>query len=334
LSSLVVASVLIASAGSVGIHALASPFVGLVFGLSAAPDGSLLATDTGAGVIELRKGDTGSVAALTGATDVAALGRGEMFVLTSAGFGGDGQLYRVSRGTTRAIADLAGFEAAVNPDGGAIDSNPFNLAILNGGSVLVADAAANALLIVNNRGDIDWVATIPNELVSTANAKQIFGCPGSNLPQCGLPPMIPAQGVATSVAVGPDGAYYVGELKGFPAPTGESRVWRIEPGTRHAVCGTSPACRVVADGFTSIVDLAVRGNALLVVELDEASWLAMEFGQGVGGTLNSCDLNTWVCAPLATGLPELTAVAVAGNGAISVVTHGAQPGAAQVATLP
>ena len=49
--------------------------------------------------------------------------------------------------------------------------------------------------------------------------------------------MIPVQPVATSVAIGPDGAYYVGELKGFPAPTGESRVWRIEPGSRNVRCG-------------------------------------------------------------------------------------------------
>jgi hypothetical protein len=48
--------------------------------------------------------------------------------------------------------------------------------------------------------------------------------------------MIPAQAVTPSVAIGPDGAYYIGELKGFPAPTGESRVWRIDPDAHHVHC--------------------------------------------------------------------------------------------------
>src|SRR6185436_18543992 len=90
---------------------------------------------------------------------------------------------------------------------------------------------------------------------------------------CGLPPIMNAQPVTASVAIGPDGAIYVGELKGFPAPTGMSKIWRIEPGTLHAQCGTSPACRVVASGFTSIVDLTFGpGGTLYVVELDEATW--------------------------------------------------------------
>jgi hypothetical protein len=256
-----------------------------VFGLAITPDGSLLATDGGAGIFEIRKDGFSQVAQLPGVTAVSPIGRGDMFAITSRDFGGEGKLYRVSRGSTREIADLFAFELRVNPDGNPIapppnPSNPFDVEALSGGHVLVADAAGNSLLIVDQRGDVDWIATLPNEVVSTANAKVIFGCPGSNAPQCNLPSQLPAQGVATSVAVGPDGAYYMGELKGFPAPKGESRVWRIEPSARHAVCGTSPACRVVADGFTSIVDLEFGPNGTLyVVELDEESWLAMQNGK-------------------------------------------------------
>jgi hypothetical protein len=72
--------------------------------------------------------------------------------------------------------------------------------------------------------------------VSTANIKSLFGCPGGPPNICGLPPMIPAQAVTPSVAIGPDGAYYIGEPKGFPAPTGESRVWRIDPAAHHVHC--------------------------------------------------------------------------------------------------
>jgi hypothetical protein len=326
-------SLLIGGAGA-RLAAEAYPFTGLVFGLDAAPDGSLLVSDTGAGVFQIRKGAFSQVAQLPGTTDVAAHGTGDMFAVTSAGFGGEGKLYRISRGTTHVVADLLEFETLVNPHPDSVESNPFNIAVLNGGSLLVADAAANALLIVNNRGEVDWVATLPNQTVSSANAKLLFGCPASGAPQCGLPDEMPAQAVATSVAVGPDGAYYVGELKGFPAPTGESRVWRIEPGTRHAVCGSNAACTVVADGFTSIIDLAFHGSTLLVAELDEASWLALETGQGTGGTLNACDAQSWTCSPLASDVPALTAVAVDKKGNVSIVTHGAEPGSAEVVAVP
>lgn len=255
---------------------VAYPFATPTFGLADAPDGSLLVADAGAGIVELRNGEGSLVAELPGVSDIAPIGRGVMFAVT----GGNPdrpnppsarKLYRVSRGSIHELADLGAFEARVNPDGGAIDSNPFDVAVLNGGSVLVADAAANALLIANERGDVDWVATLPNQPVSTANIKLLAHCPAGPANICNLPPVIPAQPVTATVAVGPDGAYYIGELKGFPAPTGASRVWRIEPGTRHAQCGVSPACSIVATGFTSIIDLAFDADGkLLVVELDEA----------------------------------------------------------------
>lgn len=229
----------------------------------------------------------------------------------------DGLLYMVNRsGTPRPVAEISAFEAAENPDGGEIDSNPFDLAALGGGRVLVADAAANAVLIADRTGHIDWVATLPNELASSAHAKTLAGCP--NPPAelafvCGLPEMMPAEPVTTSVAVGPDGAYYVSELKGFPAPLGASKVWRIEPGTRHAECGSSPACEVVVDGFTSIVDINFGPDGTLyVVELDENSWLGLETNppQMQGGTINACAWGTFDCTERESGLPIPMAVAI------------------------
>ena len=146
----------------------------------------------------------------------------------------------------------------------------------------------------------------------------------------------PAQGVPTSVAIGLDGAYYVGELKGFPAPTGASRVWRIEPGTRQATCGSSSACKVVADGFTSIVDLAFGPDGTLyVVELDEASWLAVELGFSTpGGTVNACNPASGACMELATGLPMPIAAAVDRSGTVYEAIRALVPGAASVIQLP
>jgi hypothetical protein len=306
-----------------------------VFGLAAAPDGGLLVADSGAGVIELRRGAGGVVAELPFVTDVAPIGRGTMWAVTSPP---DGWLYRVSRsGTPRRIADISGFEANVNPDGGVIESNPFDLARLGGGRVLVADAAANAVLIANRRGGVDWVATLPVEFVSTENVKSLAGCPDA--PDefafvCDLPAEIPAEAVATSVAVGPDGAYYVSELKGFPAPVGESKVWRIAPGTRHADCGSSSACSVVADDFTSIIDITFGPDGTLhVVELDEASWLALELGFGTGGSVNACTWGSFACDVEAGDLPIPMAAAVTKSGRVFAAILALVPGEARVIAI-
>lgn len=332
------------------VPALAAPvvpsytFAGPLFGLSTTPDGSLLVADSGAGIVSLRNGKGSLVASLPGVSDVDAIGVGDMFAITGKGDApSSGKLYRVSNGSTRMIADLSAFEAVANPDGGEVDSNPYDVAALNGGKALVADAGGNDLLVVDQQGKVDWVATLPDELASTANLKSLISCP--NPPAglefaCGLPPMMPTQAVATSIAIGPDGAYYVGELKGFPGPVGVSKVWRIEPGTLHAKCGTDPACKVVADGFTSIVDLAFGPDGTLyVVEMDEASFLAAELnefgvhGAMLGGTVNACDSSTWACHVVAAGLTLPLAVAVSKDGTLYATVNALLPNA-QVVTLP
>jgi hypothetical protein len=228
-------------------------FVTPLFGLAAAPNGNLFAADAGQGVVKLTA-DAGTLfAKLRGVDDVAPLGNGRLLAITGGGpKARDASLYRVVGGRKQRIASLGAYEAAKNPDGGEIDSNPYGVAALGANKALVADAAGNSVLHVNANGRVNWVATLPDELAPTDNAKQLAGCPDAP-PDfafvCDLPDMIPGQAVATSVAVGPDGAWYVGELRGFPAPTGMSKVWRIEPGTRHAHCGSDPRCTVAFDGF-------------------------------------------------------------------------------------
>lgn len=312
------------------------------FHVSAAPGGSLFVADAGAGIVELRKGTGTLFAELPGVTDVAAIGRGSVFATTGGGPEtppGTAQLFRVSNGRTTLVADLRDFEATVNPDGSdIIDTNPFSVVALNGGRALVADAGGNVLLTVKNNGSVDWVALFPEELVSTANIKSLAGCPDAEPDlafACGLPDMMPAQPVPTSVAVGPDGAYYVGELKGFPGPTGASRVWRIEPGALHADCATSPACSVVADGFTSIVDLNFGPDGTLyVTELDEASWAALEItGTVTGGTVNACDVTTGACSVVASGLPMAMSATPTDDGGLYALILGLVPGQAEVIQL-
>jgi hypothetical protein len=124
------------------------------------------------------------------------------------------------------VADFPRFEEANNPDQGAgvppgepgaIDSNPNGL-LVREGAQLVADAGGNDLLKVDHKVRISVVAVFPTQVVPAPP-----GIPG-------LPPELEAQAVPTSVAKGPDGADYVGQLTGFPFPPGGASVFRVVPG--------------------------------------------------------------------------------------------------------
>jgi len=307
-----------------------------LFGLATAPNGDILVADAGAGVATI---NGATDIPLPGISDMSPLGRGTMWALEGlTGKPGDdtGQaLYRVSKGKNKLIADLFDFEATNNPDGQAVDSNPFDVQSLGGSAALVADAGGNSLLRVDNEGNINVLAIFPNELESTENVKNLVGCPDSGADLCGLPPMLPTQSVPTSIAIGPDGHYYVGELKGFPAPTGESGIWRVSPDASGAMCGSSPDCVKVFDGgFTSVIDLAfdAAGN-LHIAELDEQSWFAVEvLGPGAlaGGTINSCDLGALSCTEVATGIPILTAITFGTDGTLWATKNALIPGLAEV----
>ncbi len=140
----------------------------------------------------------------------------------------------------------------------------------------------------------------------------------------------------TSVAIGPDGWYYVGELKGFPAPAGESRIWRVAPWASSADCGHSDDCQLVFDGgFTSIIDLAFGPDGLLyVVELDEASWFAVEvLMTPTTGTIDACDVNTRACVEVKTGLVEPTAITFGKHGRLWSTEYALTPPLAKVVAI-
>ena len=320
----VLVTVAAATAGFAPSAAAAAPYVfaGPVFGLAAGPGDVLFAADSGAGVVRLLDGEGEVVVDLPGVTDIAPVRPGRMWAIAGR------KLFKVVQGKATLLAGLGKFERIVNPDEGEVDSNPFDVTALGTKRALIADAGANAVLIANRRGGVDWIATLPDEVVSTENAKTLVGCPDapSEFAEiCELPDEIPAQGVATSVAIGPDGAYYVTELKGFPGPLDESRIWRIEPDARHVHCDADAVdspCTVVADGFTSIVDLTFDADGTAyVVELDEASFFAVEVAPDAmaGGTVNTCS-TTWVCTEAATDLTMPMAIAINESGPFVVVS--------------
>jgi hypothetical protein len=299
-----------------GASAQPTPFATPLFGLTTGPTGGLLVADSGQGIVRGHGDSARLIAELPGVTDMDVRTRHSLWALTSGG-PENSKLWIVAGGTARPVADLWAFEVRHNPHPALVESNPFDVESLGPDRAVVADAAGNDLLRVDADGTIRLVAVLPNQDVSTANAKRIVGCPEPDDPQnaeiCDLPARIPAEPVATSVAIGPDGAYYAGELKGFPAPLHRSRVWRIEPDARNARCGTSPECRVVVRGLTSVLDLHFWNDRLHVAQIDDKSWFAVELGDGVGGSVHSCDVATGSCDTVVSGVPILTAITVRHN---------------------
>ena len=117
-----------------------------------------------------------------------------------------------------------------------------------GEGYVVADAGGNAVVRASHKGTFTTIAALP---------------PGSALapPFLGLPPgtQIPTDAVPTSVVQGPDGAYYVTQLTGFPFEKGDANIWRVVPGQ---------APTVYASGLTNLTDLAFADDgSLYAVEI-------------------------------------------------------------------
>jgi hypothetical protein len=210
----------------------------------------------------------------TGAHDIALLGRGNAHV--TFGFADDpavreaqlglagasfATLARMNaRGRLNVVTDLGAYEFLVNPAGDHVDSNPYGILALPG-KVIVVDSGANALNQVEANGRMSTLAVFPARLENAP-------------PFLGLPPgtQIPMEAVPTSVALGPDGRYYVGQLAGFPFPVGGANVYRVPAN------GGTP--EVFAGGFTAIIDIVFGSDgSLYVLEIAKHGLLAA-FGGG------------------------------------------------------
>ena len=191
---------------------------------------------------------------IIGPNDISFQGRGNAYV--SIGIGGDpanrpnlgpagqwlGYLARITPdGNWTLQSDIAAYEAAVNPQPFAIDSNPYGVLALPGG-ILLTDAGGNTLLRIAPNGKISTLAVFPSRTDRSTDA------------------------VPTCVALGPDGAYYVGELTGAPFVPETANVWRVVPGREP---------QIYCAGFNFIIDLDFdrRGN-LYVLEFtsEPCSW--------------------------------------------------------------
>ncbi|GAB1640148.1 ScyD/ScyE family protein [Krasilnikovia sp. MM14-A1259] len=216
-----------------------------------------------------------------------------------------GTVVRLTRYGPRRFADLAAFEAANNPDQGqpgtGPDSNPYGLAPAPGGGVVATDAGGNDLLRIDRKGHISTLAVFP--------VRPTPGPGGA---------VIPMHFVPTTVVRGPDGAWYVGQLTGFPFPVGGAKVWRVVPG--HAPT-------VYADGFTNIIDIAFdRRGRLIVLEITKNGLLS----GNPAGALIRVERNGARTELASAGLITPTSVAVGADGSFYVSNKGTLAGVGEV----
>jgi hypothetical protein len=252
-----------------------------------------------------------------GPNDLSLHGRGNL--MFTIGFGGDpgtrqavfgpdgAKLARLGRATPdgkwRLLQDLGQSEADHNPAGDEVDSNPYGVLALQGKQI-VADAGANALLQVRDNGAIAALATFANRMV---DAPPFLGLPAGT--------QIPMDAVPTSVALGPDGNFYVGQLTGFPFPIGAANIYRVPAN------GGAPT--VFASGFTHIVDLTFGPDgSLYVVEIAKNGLLgAFEGNDWTGALIRIAPDGTRTeLAPGALTAPG--GVAVGSDGALYVTNNG------------
>jgi hypothetical protein len=251
-----------------------------------------------------------SGASATGPIDIAIQNKNVIYLTVGLGappasrqFLGDvgdlfGQLVRanVPSGTWHTETDISAHEQETNPDGGALDSNPYGI-LKSGLDYLVADAGANDLVAVHPNHKIDTVAVFPN-----------------------LPTTPPRQAVPTSIVVGPDNAYYVGLLSGGPFAPGVAQVMRVVPGQ---------APTVAVSGLTNVVDLAFRPEDGRLYVLEIAANAIPNFATGALIRIESNGTKTVV----ASNLFAPGGVAFGPDGAAYVTVNSILPGAGMVTRI-
>ena len=132
------------------------------------------------------------------------------------------------------------------------DSNPTGIARWRNGYVYT-DAGGNTL-VSTRKGGSTLAAFAP---VPTTE-------PGA------VPVGFPMDAVPSDVVQGPDGAWYVSQLVGFPFEPGSSTIWRVEPGQEPEAFAT---------GLTNVTSLAVADDGTLyAVELATDGLLAGPVG--------------------------------------------------------
>lgn len=210
---------------------------------------------------------------------------------------------RTPEGVETKLADMKAYEKANNPDGsvryglgkvsqrclkqwpkdipakyaGIVESHPYATTVVDG-TVYVADAAANAILSIDE-GGVSVVKVL--KPVGVTLTKKFARMMGVKLPDCVLGKTYKFESVPTDVEVGEDGRLYVSKLPGGEVP-GKGAVVSIP------MAGGAEALEM--GGLSGATGLALDGTDLYAANL---------FGAGI--SLNSAG-NVFDQVPLSAAL--------------------------------
>ncbi|QLQ11345.1 MAG: ScyD/ScyE family protein [Nocardioidaceae bacterium] len=185
-------------------------------------------------------------------------------------------------GVKKVYADTHAYEAARNPDQvnrygvenpsqcvidaftaaefpydytGMVDSHAYSV-VRAGGKWIVADAGANTLWKIDDKGRISTLWVVPPQPAKiTPEAAEAFG-----FPDCVAGVTYGFEGVPTDVEVGRDGFLYVTTLPGGPESEvlgARGKVWRVNPHTGKA--------KEIAGGFLGATNLAIGNRGEIYV---------------------------------------------------------------------
>jgi hypothetical protein len=212
-------------------------------------------------------------------------------------------LHVTPSGQYKVLADIAAHEALYNPyPNSAVDSNPYNT-LVQPGRRITADAGANTL-----------IETLANGQRRTFAVLQPVS--GGRQP------------VPTSIAEGPDGKLYVGQLTGFPFWRGSASVLRMNSDGSNVETAVS--------GLTAVVDVTFdAGGAMYILEI--ASGQVAPFpppapGLGTSRLLRKCPGANPV--ELLGGLFFAAGVAIGPDSAAYITNRSTSATAGEVLRLP
>ncbi|MDZ8223260.1 ScyD/ScyE family protein [Nostoc sp. ChiVER01] len=223
----------------------------------------------------------------------------------------------------KSVADLGNYELANNPDGGDVDSNPLGF-LIDGNKLVAVDAGANDLLSVNTDGRNLQSITAFSKDVLTNPVFPPSGTPSNE------PAQVPSEGevvrsqfasqaVPSSVAKGPDGAYYISQFTGFPFPENGAKIYRV---------GADGKPTVYADGFTQLTDLEfdTKGNLYALQYANQSAWK----GDFDGSVIKIAPDGTRTTLLSGDGLESPSALTIGADGAVYVTNRGDRAGDGQV----
>lgn len=319
-------------------------FDGPVFDISATGNGTILVADMGI-IKEIDANGVHEISDLPLVEGAGAFGEPEITFINGVLPVGDGSFYATRSSLDLAVgagllfsdgnnteltADIEAFTMGNWPEGDAGQSpswksfnceppggytaapysNPYNIAALSDDEILLTDAGANSVLNINSTGNIEVVATF-SPITSPDTGEPMVQFPLDEETNCMVEP------VPTGVALGPDGAYYVGELVGTtaanlggqPSIEGLASIWRIDPGSSNIVC-PSDHCTKVITGLNAVIDIEFGpDNQLYVVEFERSGFLAavapdLEIPM-LGGVIKRCDVSADSCEIIAGASGDL-----------------------------